>query len=242
MDLKESELLGADAAKHWYYIAKGEALRAMIGPAPVREVLDVGAGSGVFSRLLLDRGLAESAVCVDTGYAEDRDEQHGGRPIRFVRAIPETTQDLVLLMDVLEHVPDDVALLRSYTDAMPEGARVAITVPAFQWLWSGHDVFLGHYRRYTLRGLEALVRKAGLEPMRSSYFFGALFPAAALLRMGQRLRPTGADAAPKSDLRTCPAALNKALVAFHAVERATLFPRNRLAGLSAFCLATRQQT
>jgi Methyltransferase domain len=237
MDLKEAAVLGDGAAGHWYYVAKGRALRAMLGDSRVREVLDVGAGSGVFSRQLLDCGLAGSAVCVDTGYAAEWKEFQSGRPIRFMREVADVTQDLILMMDVLEHVADDLELLRNYTRSMPASARVAITVPAFQQLWSGHDVFLEHYRRYTLHDVDALVRKAGLRPLSSRYFFGTLFPFVAAMRLSRRCIHRAAGES-RSDLKTYPGWLNSALIAIHAVERTVLFPRNRLAGLSVFCIAS----
>ena len=108
--------------------------------------------------------------------SEEKEEQQNSKPIKFVKSVDKTTQDLVLMMDVLEHVPDDVALLKEYADTMEKGGRVLITVPAFQFLWSGHDVFLEHYRRYTIEMMEKTIRDAGLTPVKSRYFFGLLFP------------------------------------------------------------------
>ena len=97
--------------------------------------------------------------------------------------------NLVLMMDVLEHVPDDTALLRSYAARVQPGTRFLITVPAHKWMWSGHDVFLEHYRRYTLREVEALISRAGLTRVATSYYFGFTLPLAAGVRLGRRLNP-----------------------------------------------------
>ncbi len=239
MDLKEEAILGEAIGSHWYYLAKGRALRAMLGRVRVPEVLDIGAGSGVFSRQLLDAGICERAVCVDPGYNEVRFERYHGHEIEFTRSVGRVSQGLLLLMDVLEHVDDDVGLLRGYTERMPDDARVLITVPAFEFLWSGHDVFLEHRRRYTLAGLERTVRRAGLQVMRSRYFFGLLFPAIAVMRLRDRHRLHAGQIEARSALRICPAPLNRLLTLVHDLERATLFPFNRLAGLSVFCLARR---
>src|SRR3546814_19735603 len=69
-------------------------------------------------------------------------------------------------MDVLEHVEDDAGLLRTYLDKAPPQAQAVITVPAFQFLWSHHDVFLEHHRRYTLKTLSRVVERAGAVPLR----------------------------------------------------------------------------
>jgi SAM-dependent methyltransferase len=192
----------------------------------------------VFSRQLLDAQLAESALCVDIGYPRDWAELHGGKPIHFAReAVPGRQNDLVLMMDVLEHVDDDQGLLRHYTKGLPEQARVVISVPAFQWMWSGHDVFLEHRRRYTLDQLEGLVQRAGLKVERGCYFFGALFPALAVTRLWNRLSSPDRNPPPRNELRQYPPWLNSALTGLHELERRTVFPANRLAGLTVFCLA-----
>jgi len=231
VDLKEEEILGSAIATHWYYVAKGKAMLQLLGGRRMSSVLDVGAGSGIFSRQLLDTGLCTSATCVDPFYAEEREENYTGKKIRFVRNVDNVTQPLVLMMDVLEHVDDDVALLSRYVQMMPSGGRVLITVPAFRFLWSGHDVFLEHRRRYTAKMLAQTVEKSGLKITRIRYFFGLLFPAVAAIRM---LRPPATE--PKSDLKVYPQWLNSALIAIHDLERIVLFPWNKIAGLSVFCI------
>jgi len=239
MDLKEEAILGEAIGSHWYYVGKGRALRAMLGRIRVPEILDIGAGSGVFSRQLLDAGICERALCIDPGYPEERSERHHGREIEFARSVERVSQRLLLMMDVLEHVDDDVGLLRSYALRMPGDGRVLITVPALPFLWSGHDVFLEHRRRYTLASLEAMVRAAGLRVVRSRYFFGLLFPAVAAMRLCDRQRLSAGQIEARSALRTYRAPVNRFLTLIHDLERATLFPFNRLAGLSIFCLASR---
>ena len=237
MDVKEEAILGSAIKNHWYYVSKGRALSTLLAGEPVEEVLDVGAGSGVFTRQLLDFGLARRGVCVDPAYESEHVETHNGYEIKFVRAVNEVSQDLILMMDVLEHVDDDVGLLREYADRMPSHGRVLITVPTFQFLWSGHDVFLEHRRRYTLSQIENVVRQAGLRVVKGRYFFGLLFPLVAVVRLGDRLRMQVGTTEAKSQLKLASSFINATLVRIHDVERATLFPINRMAGLTAFCLA-----
>jgi SAM-dependent methyltransferase len=234
MDIKEQDILGEAIGLHWYYRAKGAAMRRLLGPGTAAHVLDVGAGSGVFSRLLLDHGAAQ-ATCVDPGYAAERTELHNGKPIRFVRGVRAGDYDLLLLMDVLEHVDDDVGLLRDYVDLAPAGARFLLTVPAFQWMWSGHDVFLEHRRRYTLAQLEDVAVRAGLRVRHGCYYYGFLLPIAAARRLAGRLGGVSRDVA-KSDLQLHAPAVNEALAAVCRAELA-VFRANRVAGLTVFCLA-----
>ena len=231
MDLKEEDILGADIGRHWYYRSKAAALRRAVGGLAPRHLLDVGAGSGFFSRHLLERTAAESALCVDIGYPADRDDDVAGKPVRYRRDTGTTDCDLVLMMDVLEHVDDDRWLVRHYADKVPSGAYFLVTVPAFAFLWSGHDVFLEHKRRYRLPEIETVMRDAGLEIARGCYYFGFVFPLAAAVRLADRNTTE-----PRSSLTTQGALTNRVLTALCAAEL-PLFPSNRLAGLSCFVLA-----
>lgn len=237
MDIKEVQILGSDIKRHWYYVSKGRALYRILRHISAETVLDVGAGSGIFSRQILDQGICKKAVCVDPAYKKEHTELHNGREIRFVRSVDRISPELTLMMDVLEHVSDDSALLRQYTDAMPQGGYILITVPAFQFLWSGHDEFLEHYRRYTLQSLESLVRESNLEIVHSSYFFGALFPVIAMMRLYNKRQLKKRIIKPKSALRKHSKLVNNVLIFVNYLECIFLFPFNRMAGLTIFCLA-----
>jgi SAM-dependent methyltransferase len=231
MDLKEEDILGADIGRHWYYRSKAAALRRAVAGLRPRRLLDVGAGSGFFSRHLLAETPAESALCVDIGYARDRDDSVAGKPVHYRRDTGPTDCDLVLMMDVLEHVDDDRGLVRHYASKVPSGAHFLVTVPAFTFLWSGHDVFLEHKRRYRLSEIEAALGDGGLEIVRGAYYFGLIFPLAAAVRLARRNTTE-----PRSSLKKHGAFTNGVLTATCAAEL-PLFPYNRLAGLSAFVLA-----
>jgi 2-polyprenyl-3-methyl-5-hydroxy-6-metoxy-1,4-benzoquinol methylase len=200
---------------------------------PIRRILDVGAGSGFFSHHLLTHTDAHEAWCVDISYPADSSATSAGKPVHYRRGIDSIDADLVLLMDVLEHVDDDLGLLKSYVDKVPSGSRFLMTVPAFQFLWSGHDDFLEHKRRYTLAQFETLAGDAGLTVQRGAYYFGAVFPIAAALRLMPQGSPT---AQPQSQLKLHHPWVNSVLKTLCRLEL-PLMGRNRLAGLSVFVLA-----
>ena len=102
MDLKEIDILADGVSAHWYYRAKAEAMRRLLEGARVRSVLDVGAGSGFFSRHLLATTDVAEACCVDPSYEADRDETESGKPLHFRRNVDAADADLVLMMDVLD--------------------------------------------------------------------------------------------------------------------------------------------
>jgi 2-polyprenyl-3-methyl-5-hydroxy-6-metoxy-1,4-benzoquinol methylase len=237
MDLKEEQAIGGDPQSHWYYVSKWRAIKALIGEAPYKSVLDVGAGSGVFSRMMLMEGLAGKSVCLDPNYTDAWLSDHRDDQIQYVRGAGETDAELVMMIDVIEHTDDDVSSMAYYVQMAAPGTKFVISVPAFNFLWSSHDDFLEHRRRYTLETLELAVVAAGLRPLKLRYFFGILFPAVAAMRIADRAVRGDRDV--KSALKPTPQWLSKALIAIHEVERRAIFPINRLAGVTVFCLAER---
>ncbi len=236
MDLREENTISGDPSAHWYYISKGRAIKALLGRQPIEKLLDVGAGSGVFSKMLVNQGCAAAATCLDPNYADDFIGKRHTDKVAFVRSVDEVDANTVLMIDVIEHVDDDVGLVRDYVRRAAPGTRFLISVPAFQFLWSPHDEFLEHRRRYRLSDLRETVKAAGLAPLRMRYFFGLLFPAVAVMRLADRVMQKQGDPA-TSQLKSAPGWLNKSLIAIHKLECAALFPLNQLAGVTAFCLA-----
>lgn len=229
MDLKEEEALRGEADRHWYYVSKARMVESHLSGRDLR-ILDVGAGSGWFSRWLLKRGIAREAVCVDPGYPEERQELVEQRPISFLRKAGDAKADAVLLMDVLEHVDDDVGLLSEYVSNAAPGTLFLITVPAFRFLWSAHDEYLCHRRRYTRSQLREVVRRAGASEITSHYYFASVFLPAAVVRLIRRHAP-----ADRSDMRPAPALINRILLAVLSFERIWM-RANHIAGLSVVCL------
>jgi SAM-dependent methyltransferase len=178
MDLVEFRKFAG--VRHPWEIARLEAVKKVLSPVifPGMTVLDVGCGDGFVARGLFSGGDVAELTAVDINLSDQRIEElerlSGG--VRFLKEPPHGWQfDLLLLMDVIEHVEDDHALLSSHVERqlVPEG-KVLITVPSFQLLFGRHDVQLGHYRRYTLKELEALASRSGLAILSSGYLFSSL--------------------------------------------------------------------
>lgn len=237
MDLKEEHILGDQVASHWYYRAKLAAVTALAHDIRAEHLLDVGAGSGYFSRALLARTDVRRATCVDLGYTGDRDDSVAGKPIVYRSQIGEIDAQCVLMLDVIEHVADDVGLVADYVAKVPRGAQFIIAVPAFMWLWSGHDVFLEHHRRYTLPQVEAVLRRAGLSVERGCYFYAAVLPLVAAVRLAKRRADP--DAPPASDMRRYPGPVNAALLALCRAE-VPVMRFNRLGGTTALVRAVKR--
>ena len=228
MDLREAGAV--DPRSHWYYRSKARPLLAFLSEAPApSEIVDLGAGDGFFGRAAAERCAPRPPLTlVDAHYPADEDAEGAKKR----RALPAriAAGALVLLMDVLEHADDDAGLLSDAVSRCEGPARFFITAPAFQALWSGHDEFLGHRRRYTLPRLEGVARSAGLRVDSGYYYFGLLLAPAWLKRR--------ASPASGSELSVLPRPVDAALSAACAVEH-PLRRANRLGGLTCVVEASR---
>ncbi|HKQ59473.1 MAG TPA: methyltransferase domain-containing protein [Candidatus Eisenbacteria bacterium] len=152
------------------------------------EVLDVGSGDAWLATTLL-ASLHEGShvTCWDSGYSPAHlDELRGrfGPRARFVVERPEERFDLVLLLDVLEHVDDDAGFLRAIVDHnLKDGGHALISVPAWRALFGDHDMRLHHVRRYQPDEATRLLDRSGLTIQAR----GGLFHSLLLPRVAERL-------------------------------------------------------
>jgi SAM-dependent methyltransferase len=173
LDLKEEA--ASTGHRHPWELARGEGILALLPPGAGRAA-DIGAGDMYFSGLLAGRGWAVTAA--DANYAAGGQEG----PIIKVKdlsGLKPGSQDLVLLMDVLEHVPDERALLAEALGVLRPGGTLLATVPAHRWLFSPFDAFMGHLRRYGKGDLRGLLAGEGLEIRELFFFFLAPYLARA---------------------------------------------------------------
>jgi 2-polyprenyl-3-methyl-5-hydroxy-6-metoxy-1,4-benzoquinol methylase len=227
VDLKE--LGSVNPEKHWYYQSKLAFVHSQISkfaPNP-SSIIDIGAGSGFFSGALSKKLKVARVVCIDTNY--EVDSFNSDTNTTFTRKSEPQNGDIYLLMDVLEHVEDDLALLKQSLAAAERDALVVITVPAFNSMWSSHDDHLGHFRRYKLDEVIALTKAAGLEVLSGQYIFSAIFLPAWIVRKFRSKIPN------RSDMKPANVFLNRFLEVVCAIEGH--LPRNHLFGLSVLVVA-----
>jgi hypothetical protein len=158
--------------------------------------LDVGAGDAWFAEQL-QRVLPTDSeiVCWDLNYTDEDLARGASRPgLSLTAEQPTGPFDRILLLDVVEHVPDDRAFLKNLlSDLLAPGGRVLVSVPAYQWLAGRHDAALGHYRRYSPRQARALLDVAGLERTAEGGLFHLLLAFRAMQVLGERLGRGGRD-------------------------------------------------
>jgi SAM-dependent methyltransferase len=178
--------------RHWWYRGRRSVLERVIErlrlPARAR-ILDAGCGSGRNMVELARHGTVTGVELSPTSAALARARSIGEVIEGSVLEMPfaSASFDLAVSLDVIEHLDDDLAALRELRRVVAPGGALLITVPAYQWLWSGHDVVNHHYRRYTRRSLLCVAEQAGWESVRTTYFNALLLPVAAALRGLDRL-------------------------------------------------------
>jgi SAM-dependent methyltransferase len=187
MDL--SERTESAARRHPWETARLQAIRQIVGGLGLRSprVLDVGAGDGYLIHALHSEFGFQQSVAQDIHLTESLARELSRPGVEFVRELtdPAYRAELILLLDVIEHVEDPVALLSQLRrERLAPGGRVLITVPAFQRLYTEHDRALKHFRRYSRAQLIAEARSAGFEVLDSGYLFASLL----LPRAAQALR------------------------------------------------------
>jgi SAM-dependent methyltransferase len=173
--------------RHWWYRGRRKVLArafAELGlPHPAR-ILDAGCGSGrnmvELARLGTVTGVELSATSVTLARERGVGEVIEGS----VLEMPFETDsfDLAVSLDVIEHLDQHLEALRELRRVVAPGGALLVTVPAYGWLWSGHDEINHHFRRYTRRSLQRVAQQAGWQQVRTTYFNSLLLPVAILLR------------------------------------------------------------
>jgi SAM-dependent methyltransferase len=189
MDPREYERLAEFEEWYWWHRGRQSIVRHLLRSfAPVSaRILDVGCGTGATTDSVRDFG---SVVGMDIGEAALRHARARGLPVLRGSAAQLPVRpggvDVILALDVLEHLDDDARAAREIHQALAPGGILLATVPAYAFLWSGHDEVLGHRRRYVRRRLLDVLRGAGFEVELCSYVMSSILPAAIALRLFDR--------------------------------------------------------
>ncbi len=209
-------------ASHWWWRVRERILLKKIGTllrgVPDARILDVGCGAALFFDALEPFGRVEgvesdSVAVGRSGRWRDRIVV-GDLDERFAVAAP---YDLVLMLDMLEHVAGPEQVLRRAGRLLRPGGRILITVPAFTWLWTSHDEMNRHVTRCSAAELRRVVGASGLVTLESSYLFQSLVVPKLLVRAGEALRP-----GPPRVPRIPPPPVNAAVQAWFRFEHAVL--------------------
>ena len=181
------------AEEHWWYRSRRTIVDAALDGLelpPSARILDVGCGSGRMLDELAHRGAVTGIDIRPEAIAATRARGHADAYVGRAEqsGLASDDYDLVTAFDVVEHTADDRQTLAELLRVTRPDGALLVTVPAYQALWSHHDVVNEHYRRYTSRSLAASATVAGWRVAHSTYFFSYLLGPAAAMRKLERLR------------------------------------------------------
>ncbi|HEV2423997.1 MAG TPA: class I SAM-dependent methyltransferase [Terriglobia bacterium] len=208
--------------RHWWWRAREaailNALRSHRPPQGWQRILDVGCGDGLFFERLSEFGEVEGVEAASDLVNPELVRSGRVHIGAFGRSFkPGKQYSLILMLDVLEHLPDAKGALQHALSLLEPGGTLLVTVPAFRLLWTNHDVLNAHVTRYTKRSFRDLALHAGLRIESARYFFQWVFPAKLAARAGERLfhlqpKPPG----------VLPQWINEALYTLSRLEERTL--------------------
>ena len=245
MDLRERA--SSNGSRHpWETVRSAFFTRKIVGLTNNRPVhiLDIGSGDCWFSEQLIAKLPQGSQItCSDLNFTDDDIATASMPGINKVRSIPQQSFDIVIMLDVLEHIEDDSAFLQQEVvpRLKPDG-HLVISVPAHPSLFTSHDAFLGHFRRYTRSQLLDVSGK-----FFSSNQNGYLFISLALVRLLQRIT-TSKNVDAESGIGNWGAGLmvtklvNYALFIDAFVSRVLQTIRVRIPGLTVWTICSSNQS
>lgn len=229
---------------YWWHVCRrrvlASQLRRFLGGRTDLNILDIGCGTGENILLLKEfgrvTGLDNEARALELAAPRGYDKLVIGRAEEM--SFLDRSFDLAVALDVFEHIEDDRGAIREAARVLRPGGFLLITVPAFQFLWSAHDEYLLHKRRYRKSDLIKKCGDVGFAVKRSSYFMMPTVPAVILRRaiekfISQKKSPHSFDIIP-------PPTINRLLISVVGIENIMLRFFNLPFGTSIFLIAQKQ--
>jgi 2-polyprenyl-3-methyl-5-hydroxy-6-metoxy-1,4-benzoquinol methylase len=207
--------------KHWWWRAREKlilkTLRTQQPPEGWKKILDVGCGDGLLFDQLMPFGEVEGVEPSAAAVSENSPHRSRIHTCPFDENFqPGKEFNLILMLDVLEHIPDPAATLRRALALLAPAGILLVTLPAFNALWTNHDLLNQHVTRYTRRTFRALARQVGLDIQAERYFFQWLFP----LKLATRVLERALNLQPRTP-RLPPHLINNTLYLLSLFEQNT---------------------
>lgn len=219
MEIDEYKKLYELENSYWWYVGRRFIIESVLRkfvPSKRGRALDIGCGTGINLGML--SGFASEVVGMDKfSGALDYCKHRGFNNLELldvesISSKSENSFDIVTLLDVLEHVEDDDKALRDIHRILKPGGLLIMTVPAYQFLWSEHDVALHHKRRYILNRLVLQMEEAGFKVEKSSYAIVCTFPIIVSYRIIKGIINKFIPSTPKTSHVILPSRINNLFV------------------------------
>jgi ubiquinone/menaquinone biosynthesis C-methylase UbiE len=205
---------------------------------PLR-ILDIACATGMSFRFLSQYGdirgidISEETIRLCKTRGIDRIVRCDAMKLPF----RDGSFDVVLALDALEHFPDDRLAIREIRRIAKPGALVLVTVPAFQFLWSPHDVAYHHFRRYTRGELGGKLRDGGLQLHKLSYYSMSVLPPVFAMRKLRKAAQKQGEQAHSDFFLKLPGPVESLLYGIMRTEIGLMDAVSLPFGVSLFCAA-----
>ena len=244
MEHREYQRLREYSRSYWWHVGKRALLRSVLDQGVPRDAsrpaVDIGCGAGDSFEMLAPFGRFVGSEV--TGELWEPGMERPPRPVFLAEGgrlpFADGSLGLCTFFDVLEHVEEEDAFLTEVRRVLRPGGFALVSVPAYMFLWSDHDVSLHHHRRYVRGTLKGALTRNGLRVLRCTYGFAGILPAVTVYRvLGRWLRAAGD---PSSSYVRTPEPLNRLLIAWLRAEAWWLRRADLPFGTSVIALAKRE--
>jgi len=235
------EKIAAQEEENWWFIGRSKIISSImenyIGLKSNLKILDVGCGAG-YTTFTLTKfgnvyGMDYSFQALK--YSNKRGLDKVLKSSVYALPFQTNTFDVITMFDSLEHMANDLEVLKELKRILKKDGMIFISVPAFQFLWSIHDVVLSHFRRYNSKSLASVLIRAGFKNIWSSYFMSFLFPIVAISKLVDR-KKTNKENNMETGVEV-PKIINKILKKLLFFENTIIKKMKMPFGLSLFCVA-----
>jgi SAM-dependent methyltransferase len=221
---------------YWWYRARAQLLETVLGPylRQPRVTLDVGSADGPSVAWMRTTGRQVHLDLFPGGLTPGEGVCGSATALPFA----DEAFDVVGAFDVIEHCEDEGLAMSELARVLAPGGRMLLSVPAYQWAWTDHDVRAGHHRRYTRPRLLRVVEAAGLTVDRSTYAFCAVFPFFVAERTLRRLKQR-AGRTPPPGLAPVSTGMDRVLTGLSRIDNRLLRTWDLPFGSSVFVAAVK---
>ncbi|NUL81286.1 MAG: class I SAM-dependent methyltransferase [Armatimonadetes bacterium] len=238
MELREYDRMFQNESSYWWFVARRELVLSLLEPyAPNGwSILDAGCGTGAMAVELQKWGDVTGADSEERALEYCRQRGLRNLALCSVESMPfgDEQFDLITALDLIEHVGDDRAALSEMARCLKPGGILALSVPAYRFMWSGHDLALMHKRRYRASELRAKIEETGLKVEKISYALMLLFLPILIVRLLDRWFRRGEPAA---TVLPVPIWVNRILIWLQRMEAKLIRNVNLPFGVSIVAIA-----
>lgn len=191
-------------SKHFWYLGRHKFLLTSLKKhltKPNQSVIDLGGGVGGWTKYLFDNApeevkeiaMGDSSDVALKGARKILPEEVGLYQVDLMNLQWKSRWDVIFLLDVIEHCPDDVSILKQAYDALRPGGMLIVSTPALMYFWSHNDEYAKHLRRYSIADYKNLAEKTEFKLLDARYFMFFLSPLLWLSRKTKSKNSTASE-------------------------------------------------